>query len=139
MWLMQGRGGAVHIDRHRLVWTACVGFVAAWLFRDEPSSAGFAGRAAGLMLGAFVCWPLVAQRLPPGFTPRPTRGAVATGLLIGLGYGILFMLRGDATDVPTAVVEAIWATLALFAAAAVASILSSALRRKSGALPPGAR
>ena len=125
--------------RHRLLWTACVGLVAAWLFRNEPSSAGFAGRAAGLMLGAFVCWPLVAQRLPPGFTPRPTRGAVATGLLVGLGYGALLMLRGGTTDVPTAVVEAVRATLALFAAATAASILNSALRRKPDATPPRAR
>ena len=125
--------------RHRLLWTACVGLVAAWLFRNEPSSAGFAGRAAGLMLVAFVCWPLVAQRLPPGFAPRPTRGAVATGLLVGLGYGTLLMLRGGTTDVPTAVVEAVRATLALFAAATAASILNSALRRKPDATPPRAR
>ena len=64
---------------------------------------------------------------------------MATGLLVGLGYGALLMLRGGTTDVPTTVVEAGRATLALFAAATVASILNAALRRKPGATPPGAQ
>lgn len=118
----------MRIPLPRLMWSAAVAILIALIITRGNVDATALPALLLVALLAFLTWPVIAARFPPGYTLSVTLGGLALAGLLGLAYAVVATLQSGApVAVASVTLRLVGATLSVLAIAVVFSVLGAIL------------